>query len=84
MKYVSDDGKKIFSTEQECLDYEKDVIKQLEEKKIKEEVRQKKISTINERYKELLSLVNEYSKEYNTGKYLRFMSPYDFIDMLCN
>lgn len=84
MRYVSDDGKKIFLTEQECLNYENDVIKQLEEKKIKEEMRQKKINTINERYKELVSLVNEYSEEYKTGKYLRFMSPYDFIDMLCN
>lgn len=65
MRYISDDGK-IFSTEQQCSEYEK---KLKEEEKKQEELRKKqneRINKIRELGYSLMKEINDYEKDYDT------------------
>lgn len=66
MRYISDDGK-FFNTEQECCEYEQQIMNEkIKREKLKEE-RQHRLDMINKKYKELQQLIYEY----------------EFLDMLC-
>ena len=86
MKYVSDDGKKVFNTEQECLNYEAKIKKQIEEerkeKQTRESERKNKLKAIRETYKELQKQVAEYINENGVAQELYFTPVHDFINML--
>lgn len=57
MRYISDDGK-VFNTEQECCEYEQQIVNE-KRKKLKEE-RQHRLDAINKKYEELKQLIYEY------------------------
>lgn len=65
---MSDDRKVVFKTEQECLEYERN----MEQERIKKEKieleRQNRINSISKKYEDLQKDISEYKKDYgNTG-----------------
>lgn len=68
MRYISDDGK-VFNTEQECCEYERQEKKRLEEEKLekerREKERKKRLDSIKKHHNELLEEIESYEKEYN-------------------
>lgn len=82
MKYMSDDGKNVFNTEQECCEYERmKRIKQDRLKKIEEE-RIRRLEEINKRYEELQNMISEYEKDYMVKEIPYFAPVYELMNML--
>lgn len=84
MRYLSDDGK-VFGSEQECSDYEREKERVEKEEKIRrdklEEERQRRFEEICQKRKELRSLTESYQHDYcvEIGEYLPFS---EFLRML--
>lgn len=88
MRYLSDYGKnKVFDTERECLEYENNERKRLQEEKIIREKMEKerceKLSQINKKYQELEKLISEFGEKYGTKEPIYFSPIYDLIRALC-
>lgn len=82
MRYLSNDGN-VFNTEQECCEYEQNLINQRAEKELLEKKRQDKLNTINNKYEELQKLISEYEKDYGVRQRPYIASFYELLDMLC-
>ena len=64
MKYLSDDNKKVFTSEQECLDYENAILKEKLEKERKAKEKQSRYDEIIELDKKLSEKIKSYEKDY--------------------
>ena len=83
MKYISDDGKKVFNTEQECCEYEQ----QIEENRVRKEKlemeRQNRLDIINKKYEELQQLISDFERDYGVRQTPYFAPVYELMSMLC-
>lgn len=82
MRYISDDGK-VFNTEQECCEYEREIETEKAKREKLEKERQSRLDTINKRYEELQTLLFEYEKEYGVRQRPYVAPFYEILDMLC-
>ena len=82
MKYLSEDGK-VFNTEQECCEYERQVENQKAKKEHLEKERKDKLNAINQKYEELNNLLSEYEEKYGVRKRPYVAPFYEILDMLC-
>lgn len=82
MRYISDDGK-VFNTEQECCEYEREIEAEKAKREKLEKERQSRLDTINKRYEELQTLLSEYEKEYGVRQRPYVAPFYEILDMLC-
>ena len=64
MKYLSDDNKKVFTSEQECLDYENAILKEKLEKERKAKEKQSRYDEIVALDKQLSEKIKSYEKDY--------------------
>lgn len=79
MKYCTDDGKRVFDTEQEVFDYEKKVKAEKEEraKRLKDkEARKDEIKAI---YQNLIEKAKQYNEDYNESLAFTTNSPINGI-----
>ena len=83
MRYISDDGRRVFNTPQECCEYEQHVENQKNKREQLEKERKERRNAINEKYTELQELLSEYEKDYGLKQKLYFAPIYEFLDMLC-
>lgn len=82
MRYISDDGKKVFNTEQECCEYEKQIKAERIRREQLETGRQNRLDVINKKYEELQKLLSEYEKDFGV-KQRPYVAPfYEIVDML--
>lgn len=81
MRYISDDGK-VFNTEQECCEYERQIRQKMNKEKLEAE-RQNKLNIINKKYEELQELISEFEKEYDVRQKPYFAPIYELMNMLC-
>lgn len=81
MRYISDDGK-VFSTEQECCEYEQKFVREQARKEQLEKERKDRLSIINKKYEELQNLISQYEKDYDIRQNLHFAPFYELLDML--
>lgn len=82
MRYISDDGK-VFNTEQECCEHERQVENQIAKREQLEKERQERLKSINKKYEELQNLFSEYEKDYGVRQRL-YIAPFcEILDMLC-
>lgn len=83
MLYMSNDKKRIFDTEQECSEYER----QIERERVKNEKlemeRQNRLDVINKKYEELQKLVSEFERDYRVRQRTYFAPICELMDMLC-
>lgn len=82
MLYMSNDRKKVFKTEQECIEYER----RIEEERTKQEKlemeRRNRLESINKKYEELQILLSEYGKDYGIRQ-IPYIAPfYELLDMM--
>lgn len=82
MRYISDDGK-VFNTEQQCCEYERQVENQIAKREQLEKERQDRLKSINKKYEELQNLLSEYEKDYGVRQRLYVAPFYEILDMLC-
>lgn len=82
MRYISDDGK-VFNTEQECCEYERESETEKAKREKLEKERQSRLDTINKKYEELQTLLSEYEKEYGVRQRPYVAPFYEILDMLC-
>lgn len=86
MRYISDDGK-IFDTDYECLEYENNEKRRLEEEKILREIEEKKrkdrLFEINKKYQELEKLISDFGEDYGVKQEIHFLPIYELIESLC-
>ena len=82
MKYISEDGK-VFDTEQECLEHEKEIEAEKVRKEKLEEERQSRLNTIYEKYEELNTLISDYNKDYTYDSHIHSRKLFDDVmDMM--
>ena len=82
MRYISDDGK-VFNTEQECCEYEREIEVEKAKREKLEKERKSRLDAINKRYEELQTLLSEYEKEYGVRQ-RPYVAPFcEILDMLC-
>lgn len=65
MKYCTDDGKKVFDTEQEVFEYEAKVKAEKEAKTKLAKEKQNRRDEIKSDYKALMDKIQKYNKDYN-------------------
>lgn len=82
MLYMSDDGKGIFKTEQECCEYEQKIEYERIKKEKVEMERQDRLDAINKKYEDLQRDISEYRKDYGVRLEGYFTPFQDLIDML--
>ena len=64
MKYCTNDGKKIFDTEEEVLAYEAKIEEEKKQREIEQKEKERKAQAILNAYKALSSEVEDYEKKY--------------------
>lgn len=82
MKYISEDGK-VFNTEQECCEYERQIEEQRAKRKQLEKERQNRLNAINKKYEELQNMLSEYERDYGVRQRPYVAPFYEILDMLC-
>lgn len=81
MKYISEDGK-VFNTEYECLEHEKEIEAEKVRKEKLEKERQDRLNAINRKHKELEIMILEYKKDYKETIEDPYTSFENFIKLL--
>lgn len=81
MRYISDDGK-VFNTEYECCEYEKNIEQERIRKEKLEMERQNRLDSINKKYEDLQKEISEYKKDYGIRLEGYFAPFYELLDML--
>lgn len=81
MRYISDDGK-VFNTEQECCEYEQQIIQEKANRERVEKEKQNKLNVISKKYEELQSLICEFEKEFGVNRKPYFAPAYELLNML--
>lgn len=79
---MSNDGKKIFKTEQECCEYERRIEQEIVKKEKLEMDRQNRLDSINKKYEDLQKDIAEYEKDYGTRLEGYFMPLHELLNML--
>lgn len=82
MLYMSNDRKRIFKTEQECLEYEQNVEQERIKKEKLEMERQNRLDSISKKYEDLQKEIAEYKSDYGVKQMPYFAPIYELMSML--